>query len=243
MKSTATFFLTLSALFCTYGLLGEENHYGKIGRKVDGYYSQCGQDRFLSENWFKNKKEGVFVEVGAHNGIAYSNTKFFEEQGWKGICIEPIPEVFEELKKNRSCICIQGCISDHSGEDVFLKVEGEPEMLSGLLSKYDPRHLQRVFAEATNRSYGKEPQRIITKCYILNDVLKQNNFFHVDFLTIDTEGGELDILKTIDFEQFDIDFIDVENCFGEPEIKNFLVSKGYEFLTNTGWDDLFRKIR
>src|SRR5260221_7249446 len=86
---------------------------------ISAYYSQCGQDQFLYENFFRTKREGVFVDIGAHDGIFYSNTKFFEELGWQGLCIEPIPEVFEQLKKNRKAICIQGCISDQVGKSSF----------------------------------------------------------------------------------------------------------------------------
>lgn len=219
------------------------DYYKRIGRKKDGYYSQCGQDRLLNDMWFKNKKNGVFVDIGAHNGISYSNTKFFEELGWKGLCIEPIPEVFEELKKNRSCICVQGCVCDYNGKGSFLRVEGEPEMLSGLLSKYDRRHLQRVKDEVAARSFGKAPKCIEVQCYLLNDLLRENKIFHIDYLSIDTEGGELDILKTIDFDRFDIEFIDVENNFKDQKIIGFLSSKGYKLIANTGWDDIFKKER
>ncbi|MCX6990466.1 MAG: FkbM family methyltransferase [Chlamydiae bacterium] len=217
------------------------DYYNRIGRREDGYYSQCGQDRLLNEKWFKNKKNGVFVDIGAHNGISFSNTKFFEELGWKGICIEPIPEVYEELKKNRSCICIQGCISDRNGKSSFLRVEGEPEMLSGLLTKYDPRHLERVYREIATRSYGKAPKCIEVDCYLLNDLLRKNDVFHIDFLSIDIEGGELDVLKTIDFDQFDIEFVVIENNYRNQEIPDFLIAKGYELVANTGWDDVFKK--
>ena len=66
------------------------------------YYSQCGEDKFLNDTFFKNKKNGVYIELGALNGVLISNTKFFEDKlNWKGILIEPHPEEFERLKCNR----------------------------------------------------------------------------------------------------------------------------------------------
>jgi hypothetical protein len=65
----------------------------------------------------------------------------------------------------------------------------------------------------------------------------------VDYLSIDTEGNELDILKSIDYSKFDIDIIDVENNYCEDEIVNFVLSKGYEFVDRIGCDDIFRKVR
>ncbi len=246
MTKISSFFLGLTIILLSLVAVAEENnsknYFDKLGRKEGGYYSQAGQDRFLNEKWFKNKTNGVFVEIGAHNGISFSNTKFFEELGWKGICIEPIPEVFEELRNNRTCICVQGCVSDFTGKDVFLKLEGEPEMLSGLISKYDPRHLERVNKEVLTRSFGEEPQIIEVECYLLNELLEENSFFHVDYLSIDTEGGELDILKTIDFERFDIDFIGVENNYKDQKIKEFMIANGYEFIVNPDdLDDFFKK--
>ena len=62
------------------------------------YFSWNSEDKYLNETFFKNKSDGVFIEIGAHNGIDGSNSYFFEKElGWKGICVEPIPEVFSLL--------------------------------------------------------------------------------------------------------------------------------------------------
>src|SRR5438309_1453970 len=115
------------------------------------YYSQCKQDKFVNEHFFKNKKNGFFVDIGAHNGVTYSNTFFFEKElNWTGICIEPIPKIFNELKSNRNCLCVQGCISDFNGISQLLNVSNPIEgtkmlsMLSGLLHKYNHRHINRI---------------------------------------------------------------------------------------------------
>jgi hypothetical protein len=89
------------------------------------YYSQYGQDKFAHEKFFNNKKDGIFVDIGAHDGISYSNTYFFEKHlEWQGICIEPLPKVFEDLTTNRNCICINGCIADTTQQKKFLQVNG-----------------------------------------------------------------------------------------------------------------------
>lgn len=157
------------------------------------YYSQCGQDQYVNEQIFKNLQGGVFVDIGAHNGITFSNTYFFEkERGWKGICIEPIPARFAELKACRDCLCIEGCISDINGISQLLMVSSnrvDTEMLSGLLHKYEPKHLERVKREVS--IYGNTYETIDVQCYILNDLLEQNGIIHVNYLSIDTEGGNL----------------------------------------------------
>ena len=61
------------------------------------FYSQFEQDKFVYENFFINKNKGYFVDIGAHDGVTFSNSKFFEELEWDGVCIEPNPKVFSIL--------------------------------------------------------------------------------------------------------------------------------------------------
>lgn len=206
------------------------------------YYSQSGQDRYLYTTFFKNKKSGFFVEIGAHDGVTYSNTLFFEKHlGWNGICIEPIPDIFKKLEKNRSCICIHGCITNKSGVAAFLKITGYSEMLSGLIENYDPRHLQRIEHEL--EKYGGSKEIIPVQCYVLNDLVEEYNIDHIDYLSIDTEGNELDILKSINFEKILIHIIGVENNYHEPHIRNLLESKGYQFVAKIGADEMYKKLK
>lgn len=205
------------------------------------YHSQCRQDKYINEHFFKNCRDGVFVDIGAHNGITYSNTYFFEKElGWSGICIEPMPIRFAELQINRNCICIQGCISNIEGTDQLLLISSpyvNVEMLSGLLHKYDPRHLERVDIEIMR--YGGSYQIIDVQCFKLNKILEQSNISHIDFLSIDTEGGEFEILTSIDFSRFTIDVITVENNYSNPLFAAFLDRKGYVLETSLDQDCVF----
>lgn len=200
------------------------------------FFSQCGQDKFLYENFFKDKKSGIFVDIGAHDGITYSNTYFLEKSlGWQGICIEPNPDVFAQLISNRTAQCIQGCISNNNEIVSFLKVSGYPEMLSGIVSNYDPRHLARIETEI--QLYGGSYEIIPIQCYRLNEILAANQITYVDYLSLDIEGGELEVLKSIDYDKFEIEIIDVENNYMEPDMKEFMESKGYSLVTVIGGQD------
>lgn len=205
------------------------------------YYSQCNQDGYVNETYFKNYRNGTFIDIGAHNGITYSNSYFFEKElGWQGICIEPIPEVFAQLRANRTCHCVQGCVSDRSGEEQLLRVISpctSTEMLSGLLYKYDPLHLQRILAEI--RCFGGTYEIIPVQCYLLNDLLEEHGITHVNFLSIDVEGGEYDILTSIDFSRCQIDIITVENNYGDPRFTPLLKEKGFNLIGHLEQDLLF----
>lgn len=202
------------------------------------FYSQYAQDQFVYNNFFQGKRDGIFVDIGAHNGVTISNSKFFEDSlNWRGICIEPIPEIFEQLEKNRKAICIQGCIANKEGTAQFIRFSGGyyGEMFSGLSNSYSESSFEYFKQE------GLKYEMVEVQCYLLNNILEKNGLYHVDYLSIDTEGGELDILKSIDFEKFDIDVIGVENNTNTSRIARFLARKGYTFQKHVGADDIFKK--
>lgn len=223
--------------------LGSLNLYSTIVEEPHElqFYSQYQQDKYVYEHFFKDKKEGVFVDVGAHDGIKLSNTFFFEKTlGWSGVCIEPIPEVYNQLKENRNCLCINGCIFRDNEEVLFLRISGWAEMLSGILENYDPKHIKRIQNEVHQN--GGSLEVIKVRSYDLTRLLLENHIEHVDYLSIDTEGGELDILRSIDFSRIDIDVIEVENNYHGP-FQAFLEPLGYQKICHLGPDEIYRKIQ
>lgn len=202
------------------------------------YYSQIGQDRFLNEAVFKGKESGIFVDIGAHNGIEFSNSYFFEKhKNWNGICVEPLPDVYKELVKNRKCICIEGAISAEHGYQNFLQALGFAEMLSGLVNEFDPRHVERI--KITQQVYGGSVEVIPVATYPLQVLLDSCNIFDIDLCSIDTEGAELTVLKTIDFSKVKIECLTIENNFQETTIQNYLQDKGYILLAKIEFDDIY----
>jgi len=194
----------------------------KVNEKAKQYYSLLGEDKYVNEQFFHNKDGGFFVDIGANDGITQSNTFFFEKTlGWKGICVEPVPSAFEELRRNRNCFCVQGCVSNYEGTAEFM--EFDLSLVSGLVNVMDPRHLQR---------WGRVPHKIITvPCYLPMNILSQYDVCHIDYLSVDTEGGEFEILSSIDFTSIEIDIINVEVRWPEDtRIHDFLIEKGFVFV-------------
>lgn len=204
------------------------------------YFSQNGQDKYLNEQIFHNKRNGVFIDIGAHDGISFSNSYYFEKElGWTGICIEPMAEIFKELVRNRKAICLQTCISNYDGKGQFLKINGYSEMLSGLKKNYDPRHLVRIERELNY--YGGSKELIEVNVSTLKTILHTYNIKKIDFVSIDTEGSELDILKSINLEEIEIDIIVVENAYNDSIISHYLLGQGYTLLNHIGADLIFKK--
>jgi FkbM family methyltransferase len=204
------------------------------------YFSQVGQDEYLDKEIFNKKTNGFFVEVGANDGVLFSNSLFFEKnRSWKGLLIEPNPEEYKKLITNRSSICLNLAISDTEGEVVFNKITGYGQQLSGIVSKYDPKHIDRI--KRTIDEFGGSQEQVKIQSKSLDSIFHLHNIKKIDFISIDTEGGELDILKTIDFEKVCIKALIVENNYSKNDIYEFLNAKGYKLTKRLEMDEIYVK--
>lgn len=202
------------------------------------YYSQYGQDKWLNENIFKKKKNGFFLEIGADDGIDKSNTLFFEERGWNGICIEPSPERYKLLKKNRYCSCINVAISDSNGVVDFLDIKGWGKGLSGIIDSYNDEHKNRIKFELSNpQNKGSEIIKVRTRT--ITDILNEFDINNIDFCSVDVEGSEMKVLKSIDFSTISIRVIMIENNYNSNDMNAFLLRKGYSLLKKIEIDDIY----
>jgi FkbM family methyltransferase len=202
------------------------------------YYSQYDQDKF-ADIYFRKKQNGFFLDIGANDGISCSNTFFLEkERGWSGICIEPIPDVFNQLNSIRKSINFNVCISEEEGFVNFRRVHGTSEMLSGIVEFMTPDHIKRIKEECDLSNGSFEDIKLESRN--INSILESNNVNKIDFLSIDTEGAEFTIIKTIDFDKICITFLSVENNDSSEEIRKYLKSKGYKYIPFIT-DDFFIK--
>jgi FkbM family methyltransferase len=199
------------------------------------YFSQFGQDRYLHQRLFETNRDGVFVDVGAYDGLTGSNTLFFEKfLGWQGVCIEPDAAQFAKLKTYRSCDCVQACIADKDSTARFLSVADGLTMMGGLVDHYEPGDLKMV----TERS-GARIVNVATRR--LDAILAEINISAIDYLSIDTEGSELAILKSFDFSRFNVRALSVENNRNTPQIPDYMQSLGYRRIARLGVDDIYAK--
>jgi FkbM family methyltransferase len=203
------------------------------------YNSQIGQDKFIDE--FFDKKEGLtFLDIGAHDGVSISNTYFLEkERNWNGICVEAQPLEFQKLKSNRNCVCVNVAVSDYNGETDFICVEGYANMLSGISDDYNPSHMNRIKNEV--RTYGGSINNIKVPVKTLQTILDEHNLKKIDFCSIDTEGSEFNIIKSIDFDKTEITVFIIENNYQEKNVEEYLVQKDYYLYKKIEWDDVFVK--
>jgi hypothetical protein len=192
-------------------------------------YSQLGQDIDVLQIY----KKGYYVEIGASDGIELSNTYLLEKNGWEGICIEPIPSRYEKLVENRKAICYNTAVYHTSNLEVVFSIANNYDLFSGI-KDYLTLHREEVYCNNTD---------IIVNTTTLNDILhdaKAPSF--IEYLSIDTEGTELEILKSIDHDKYTFGIIDVEHNYVEPirtDIRNYLLSKNYILRKENAWDDSY----
>ena len=177
--------------------------------------SQNGQDLFalLSNNF---KRNGIFIEFGAYDGVIFSNTHLLEKQfGWTGILIDPIPNHYESMKQNRNCKLIHGAITAKHQESVLIE-----ELPASDLSRF-----------VNKRKILKKVHEV--KALTLQEVIDQNlTSNEIDFLSIDIEGEDIEILKSLDLSRYKIKAICVEHNFRKDsdEIIGFMYKNGYDLL-------------
>ena len=212
-----------------------EKNIDNLENELEPYYSQDGQDKFLDTIVFKGFKNGFFVDVGAHDGISYNNTLYFEKNlGWKGINIEPLQKVYEKLVVNRpDSINVNCAICKHNGTAEFISNTGYTEMLSGLKGTYDPRHHKRLNTEISIA--GGTSDIIMVQTRTLEYVFDNLNINRVNYLSIDVEGAEEDVIKSINFDKVFIDIIGFENNYknNSQYLINYLSNKGFIYIQQT----------
>lgn len=201
-------------------------------------YSQHGQDRFVAEVLFNGRRGGVFVDVGAHDGVTFSNSCLLERAyGWTGVCIEAAPRPFALCARNRTCTTLNLAAAAGPGTLEFLEVEGPAEMLSGVAAGMSPAHLRRIEREIERG--GGAARRISVPARPLADVLDEIGIGDIDYLSIDVEGGEVGVLTGLFLRPRRVGAITAENNDGDPAAARLLRRFGFLRLCRMGADDVF----
>jgi FkbM family methyltransferase len=166
------------------------------------------------------KRGGFFVEFGACDGLFVSNTIMLEKEfGWRGILAEPDARWHDRLRINRAARIDKRCVSSVTGNQVRFYQSSRPGNSS---SDKDHPYLERILD-----SYDVETVSLL-------DLLKDHGAPRfIDFLSIDTEGHEMDVFKKFDFSQYKFGFICVEQheqVAPEECVHPLLEAAGYKMI-------------
>ena len=161
----------------------------KINPNQVFFHSQQNEDKYVIQKLLKEKiEDGVYLEVGAMDGLTYSNTKTLQDHfGFTGIMIEPVEHMYKKLLINRpKDKCYNFAVSNLDQNEVYyIGDNGE----SGIFDTINTD---------LNR-YSKNWEKYSVKTQKLKNIIKSSGFEYIDFMFIDVEGGECDLLKSFDF--------------------------------------------
>lgn len=205
--------------------------------------AENGQDFFALEQ-AKYKEHGFFVDIGAADGITGSNTFILEKfYKWNGICVDPNPVFMQSLFNCRDSSVSTLCVYSETGQILPFKFCTDNNQFFG----WNFRSGLKSHVATIDQEIDKSFSTINVLTISLNDLLRLYNApKEIDYISLDTEGSEYDILKTFDFEQYDVKCFTVEHAFTETRqmIYDLLTTKNYTRIDTerSGQEDWYVKL-
>ena len=201
------------------------------------FASQGGEDVWLW-NRFGRREHGVFVEIGAFNGIDASNTWFFEQLGWTGVLVEPDPQIAAECKGNRpNSVTVQAAAGRETGQVTLQRFKSSANW-SGMLS-----HVGALDAHADRlKRMEGSVESVSVPMRRMDDVLAEAEIGVIDFISIDVEGAEMSVLDGLDLQRWKPSIIVLENTYEGADGQNLIgrmASSGYTKCGSIGANDFF----
>ena len=234
--------------YATFAMIGFHDYWAEHASEELRFLAFCGSMRhvahgqILQDLWvlyeLDLKPHGYFVEFGAYDGTSHSNTKLLEDNfGWTGLLAEPNPDVADALRASRTAVVDPRCVWDVSGDTVDLLLTGDPELSTVAEHATDDLHTRARHATAV--------RTVPVPTVSLDDLLAEHAApAAFDFMSVDTEGTELRILRAFDFAKHRPRLVAVEHNgrSSEQELDTLMASNGYErrFRSLSDWDGWYR---
>jgi len=186
------------------------------------------------QKYFDSEYVGTCIDIGAGLGTDRSNTYYFEKKYWTCLCIEPNPNLYNHMRMYRRLALNLAC-SNHDKKSapfyVYVVDQNNQEAISSLV--VDQR-LVESHKEIINETY-----KIEVEVKKLDTILSRINIEKIDFLSIDTEGTELDVLQGFDIKKWSPKLLVVENNFNDTKVKEYLSQFGYILSERIGVNDFY----
>ena len=202
--------------------------------KKDKYmsYAQFNLDSRILNTYFKNNTTCTMVEVGAGWPEQHSQSKLFRDVGWRVVSFEPDPRLFKLHEKFKHEI-YQYAISDKTELNKDFKVAYMNEDINVQpWSRFHPDVMaeQRKNGLQSLEVALQKAVNIKVDYYCLNEILPKLNVENFDYLSVDVEGWELEVLKGIDFKKYTPKVLLVENVLNNSEYNSYLSQFGYKLV-------------
>ncbi|HLZ53600.1 MAG TPA: FkbM family methyltransferase [Verrucomicrobiae bacterium] len=178
-------------------------------------------EKQLVWEFFGRKREGFFVEVGANDPCSGSQTWLLEQNGWRGVLIEPQAALCEKLRRERkkSLVFQVACSGPEKEGEAVLHIAAQ-DGVSTLEKQIDSHGAQFI---------GTERVKITT----LDKILKEAGTSRMDFLSLDVEGHEIEVMRGFDFKKYRPELILIEDGVRTLDKHRFLKRQGYQLVKRT----------
>lgn len=198
------------------------------------FYGQFETDKYIAE-YFSGDYQGTCIDVGMADPIGGSNTYHFEQKGWQCLCIEPNVNYYQLGQGVRKNIINVACGNKHADDVDFevFTINGDNQSAISSLKRDD-----RLVV--SHQHMINNIEKIKVKVRTLDEILAENTWLqHIDFISIDTEDTELDVLKGFDIVKWKPKLLVIENNHDEPHLANYLCQFGYYREKRVGVNDFF----
>ena len=205
--------------------------------------AENGQDFFVLDRT-AYKEHGFFVDIGAADGITGSNTFILEKfYKWSGICVDPNPVFMQSLFNCRDSSVSTLCVYSETGKILPFKICTDNNQFFG----WNFRSGLKSHISSIDQEIDKSFSTINVLTISLNDLLHlYNTPTDIDYISLDTEGSEYDILKTFNFEKYNVKCFTVEHAFTEnrQSIYDLLIKNNYTRVNvdQSGQEDWYVKL-
>src|SRR5688572_12859745 len=186
----------------------------KMARAILGYdysfptFSHCGEDRII-RYLFNKRKHGSFVDVGAYHPLLSSNTMLFYTEAWRGVNIDPLPGGMELFNKYRpEDTNLEVAVSDTEGDVVYYMIGDKPHQMNSIVPEFQEKFFEDFKIDPATVN------KIMVQSRPLAALLDENTWPakpDIDFLSVDVEGYEMNVLRSNNWEKYRPKLILVEN--------------------------------
>ena len=203
--------------------------------KLEGLSSQFGEDEFLLKHGHLPRK-GVFVDVGAGDPVRFSNTHYLERSGWTGICIDADPKQVELLRRVRTCAVEWAAVGSSTGPVELLQCADHDYSTT----------LDHLYGIAAEKEWTYV--RTFVPGMRLETILNKHGIDAIDLLSIDTEGTELEVCRSLDWNRHRpgvvvIEYLTDGRSSQELAVRDYFLRLPYRLIHRTASNLIFLESR
>lgn len=196
------------------------------------YYAQFGEDLYLEKLYGTNT--GTIVEVGAFDGVTYSNSYLLEKKGWKCVLVEPNPYLCQKISAARSALLFNNAAGRTAGT---------------IALNFSPGKEEYAYTDCEDSAIAHSPlvtatETVEVEQIRLDEICRQSNIDTIDVLTIDVEGNEMGVLEgfSLDIWKPTIIIIEDNTQFRDRSIERYLTNRGYKPFKRSGVNDWYHRL-